>query len=660
MTDRPQNTSALPTFIWNTLPQRFGRLSPLLGVVLQDGRYLSGLPFLGNSLGIIGVLAGFSAGLADRGGLPYTANLWMLAVVMMLGILSGQAGFWAFLGFVIADAIGMVRADTGVLSLGCAGAAVISWFFLFQLVAGLPQAARFLGNFKGRWALLNGLVAAIFVAGGAELWTRLSMVALRPLFTWQGADAPLELVEFIDPRNEWLIGDLAFHKLAWLAFAVGLARWILTPLVESFAAPVSGVEHDGNAREVPFGLAAFGRAVSFTAIVAGVFTTIAGALVFFISILGVVSFRGHASANQAVARWDGLMLRIPAAIRLIASYALCYYLAEALVGLFRDTLEWRTMTIAGAATAATFAVSLLFWPQVSPAHDAPTPPEVLQSLFRGAVKAVPRAMLLFLMFGASAAYAHHCSFEPGCECLTDNGALAALVAAMAVLAHLWEIASRPFAPETSLPLEPTGPGSTSTLASEAASLVPSTQMALDITKPGDQGVPISASALANANLSRAIEDSWDKQAVSGYPNYANCSGLLSSVSTSLNIQGLAGKNAMEQLEYLTENSGVYGSWENLGTDHMLASQRAEEGQFVVAIQIADGEAPIGSHVAIVLPGVTTGGTDANGYAIKPGWPKAAWGLLDGMGAIDGALRSSFYPSDIDDGKVGYFSIPIPH
>lgn len=616
---------------------------------------MSGLPFLGSSLGIIGVFAGFAAGLADRGGLPYTANLWMLAVVMMLGILSGQAGFWAFLGFVIADAIGMVREDTSVLSLGYAGAAVISWFFLFQLIAGLPQAARFLGNFKGRWALLNGLVAAIFVAGGAELWTRLSMVALRPLFTWQGADAPLELVEFIDPRNEWSIGDLAFHKLAWLAFAVGLARWILTPLIESFATPVSGVEHDENAREVPFGLAAFGRAVSFTAIVAGVFTTIAGALVFFISILGVVSFRGYASANQVVARWDGLMLRIPAAIRLIASYALCYYLAEALVGLFRDTLEWRTMTIAGVATAATFAVSLLFWPQVSPAHDAPTPPEVLQSLFRGAGKAVPHAMLLFLMFGASAAYAHHCSFEPGCECLTDNAALAALVAAMAVLAHFWEIARSPLAPEVAQPLEP---GGTSTSASEAASVTPVTQLALDLPKSEDQGVPTSA--LAIANLARAIEDSWDKQAVSGYPNYANCSGLLSSVSTTLNIQGLAGKNAMEQLEYLTENSGVYGSWENLGTDHMLASQRAAEGQFVVAVQIADGEAPIGSHVAIVLPGVTTGGTDANGYAIKPGWPTAAWGLLDGVGAIDGALRSSFYPSDLDNGKVGYFSIPLPH
>ena len=206
-----------------------------------------------------------------------------------------------------------------------------------------------------------------------------------------------------------------------------------------FAAPVSVSEHDEgpeNAREVPFGLAAFGRAASFTAFVAGVFTTIAGAIVFFLTILGVVAIRGFASANQIVARWDGLMFRIPAAIRLIASYALCYFLAEALVGFFRDTLEWRTMTIAGVAIAVTFAVSLMFWPQVSPAHDAPTPPKALRSLFRGAGKAVPRATLLFLMFGASAAYAHHCSFEPGCECLTDNGALAALVAGATSLAQM--------------------------------------------------------------------------------------------------------------------------------------------------------------------------------------------------------------------------------
>ena len=464
MTSQNRTLPAVPNFIWNTLPQRFGRFSSLLGVVLQDGRYLSGLPILGNSAAIVGLSSGLTAGFADRGGLPFTTNLVMLAVLLMLGILSGQAGFWAFVGFVVADTFGLIGEDAGTLSLGYAGAVIISWFFLFQLVVGLPQAARFMGGFNGRLALLNGLITAIFVGAFAELWTRLSMVALRPLFTWQGADAPLELVEFIDPRNEWMIGDLAFHKLAWLALAAGLARWILTPLIMSFAAPVSALEHNQGpkiASKVPFGLAAFGKAASFTAIVAGVFTTIVGALVFFLSITGVVAFRGYASANRVVAQWDGLMLRIPSAIRLFASYALGYYLAEALDGFFRDTLEWRTMTVAGVAIAATFSVSLLFWPQVSPAHDAPTPPEALRRLFRGTGKIAPRAALFVLMLGGSAAYAHHCSFEPGCECLRDNGALAALVAGAASLAQL--LISIPAGSMVADPLPGAVPGNNSLL-----------------------------------------------------------------------------------------------------------------------------------------------------------------------------------------------------
>lgn len=439
MTHRQRLVLVSSEFFWNIVPGWLARLSPALGVISQDGRYLSGLPVLGNFLALFGMLVGVAFGLMDRGGLPYTANFGMLALLLVLGILSGQAGFWAFCGFVTADAIGLVRMNSASLSLGYAGAVLISWFLLFQLVAGLPLATRLMGGLRGRWAFLNGLVAAIFASGFTELWTRLSMIALRPLFTWRGREPALELVNFIEPGNDWTVGLLSLHKLAWLALAAGLCRWILTPLVSSFSAPLSVAgryDTPPSARKVPWWLTAFGKAASVTAIIAGVFTTIAGAFFFCLSIQGAVTLRTFASANRIVALWDGWMFRIPAAIRLIASYALCFYLAEAMIALFRDTLAWRTMTTAAAATASVFAVSLLLWPQVSPGEDAPAPPKALQRLLRGTGEAVPCIAVLLLMFSASTAFAHHCSFQPGCECLLDKGALAALIAAAASLALL--------------------------------------------------------------------------------------------------------------------------------------------------------------------------------------------------------------------------------
>lgn len=428
-------------FVWNIFPERIARISPFFGMVLQDGRYISSIPFVGSSIGLFGLLLGLASGLADRQGLPYTENLWMLAAMMALGILSGHAGLWAFAGFLIADAFGLVGQTPRDSWLGLMSSVLISWLFLFQLLVGLPYAANQLCRMKGRLQFLNGLAAALLVACFAELWSRLSMVTLRPLFTWQGVEAPLELVQFVDARNEWAMGVLSLHIIAWLALAAGLMRWLLPSLIAKFtvAVPFSVPVRNHEKKSISsFELSAVARSVSFTAILGGLFTSIFGAVVFFGSILGINALRGYASANPMVARWDRLMFRVPTAFRLVLSYALCLVLANVLVGLFRDTFEWRTLTSAAAATVAVFAISSVLWPRVLPDEDAPSPPKILRNVFQHSRKAVPFGVVLFGAFWSTAAFAHHCSFRPGCECLADNFALAALVAAGGVLAHVMD------------------------------------------------------------------------------------------------------------------------------------------------------------------------------------------------------------------------------
>ena len=385
------------------------------------------------------LVIGVFTGLMDRNGLPYTANLGALAVLAVLPILSGRLGLAAFAGFVLAD-LYAVTGDpsnqvTGFYLLGV----LSSWFFLLQLLALLPVAARQLAWFRGGLARLNGLISTLLITGFVEIWTRLAIVALRPLYTWRGHDVPLELTSFADPVNEWALGPVVLHQLAWVAAATGLLRWLTDIAVhvlrpEPRAALPSRASH--SSLPVPWWARAMGKAGITTATLAGVFASIPGAIAFWLAIAGAIAVRSLASASRLVARWDGWMLAIPAALRLIAGYLLCFYLAEPLIGLFRGAFEWRTMTTTGFVIIIVFAASLIFWPQVAPGQPAPAVPPALDRLFKGAANVSPGIAFLAMMVLSTAAHAHHCSFEPGCECLTDDAALAALIAGGATWAQL--------------------------------------------------------------------------------------------------------------------------------------------------------------------------------------------------------------------------------
>lgn len=383
--------------------------------------------------------SGGFAGLMERDGLPYTANLGALAVLAGLAILSGRLGLSAFAGFVLADLYGVTSEPSYQVTGFYLAGVLSSWFFLLHLLVLLPVAARQLAWFRGSLARLNGLISTLLITGFVEIWTRLAIVALRPLYTWRGYDAPLELATFADPANEWALGPLVLHVLAWIAAATGLLRWLIDLAVHYIqperSAPSSSAVSASDV-SVPRWARAIGKAGIVTATLAGVFASIPGAIAFWLAIAGAIAVRSFASASRLVARWDCWMLAIPAALRLIAGYLLCFYLADALIGMFRGAFEWRTMTTTGLVIIIVFAASLIFWPQVAPGQPAPVMPPALYRLFKGAAKVTPSVAFLAMMFLSTAVYAHHCSFEPGCECLTEDAALAALISGGATLAQL--------------------------------------------------------------------------------------------------------------------------------------------------------------------------------------------------------------------------------
>lgn len=418
------------TVQWHLIPRGVGRFSPSLGRMLADGQYLAGVAGAGPTLVPVALAAGTWAGLAHSGLDPvYTAAPAALLLLSGAGLASGQAGVLAMLAFIVVNAWRFWRGDFGQLTPGYIAAVGVSWLFLAQLVLVGPQAARLLARMTGWLTPFNGLVSAVIGAAFVELWTRTAMIALRPIYVWRGLDIPLHLVGFGEWEAEHF--GLLLHQLTWAALVVGLARWVVELSLDRFR-PVERT-HIPRRRGLPWPVANIFTSIVFTLTMAGLFTTFAGGVAFCIAITLVLPGRRILAGHPLVARWDGLMRLIPAVGRLVLSYAVTLWVGAGLVLVLRDGLGWRTMTTAAAAIVIALALASLFWPQLSRGEPVPPVPRWLKRLGRPAVKAAPATAMLVALTTATAAFAHHCSFAPGCECLTDEGALAALIAAAVMM-----------------------------------------------------------------------------------------------------------------------------------------------------------------------------------------------------------------------------------
>jgi len=354
----------------------------------------------------------------------------MLAVLVGISLISGQLGIWTLIGFIAGEATRFSGGEFGELTAAFALAILASWVFLAQLVVTGPQVARRLVAFRGSMAVLNGLMSAFFAAAFVELWTRLAMIALRPMFLWRDLDVPMRLVNF--GEREAVHFGFTFHNLTWIALAFGLARWGLELLL-TYLRPVSCEPPEPVPPVTPWTLQALLRSACFTFAIAGIFASVPGAIAFWLAIFCLLRLRRFASADPSVAHWDRLLSKTPAVIRLAAGYMAAFWIAQASVFLLRDMLGWRTMTTAAASIVLVMAAQLVLWPQTLPGEDPPRPSSWLGDLFRGASRAAPALVGAAFMFQAQRAWAHHCSFQPGCECLTAANSLALLVAAAVLI-----------------------------------------------------------------------------------------------------------------------------------------------------------------------------------------------------------------------------------
>ncbi len=428
-------------FFWKNMPLLITRLSYTFKNIIDDGRYFSGVPVINFILPILAIVIGFYSGVIDRGGMPvYTANPAYLSLLLMFGVMSGYLGLLAFSGFLLGDILFFSFYDYYHPHWSYPLAILGSWIFLWQLVISFPHLSKYMSILPDKWRKFQILLAVPLTMALTELWTILAMIVLRPMFLWNGREVDMRLIRF--GETEWGMFGLHAHMLTWIAGGAVLFRFILIPIIRVVAPPLQQHINSNEVDKVPllskitfpWPLPKFARAAVFTLLMAGLFTKFLSAIFFWLSIGGLASARNIASSYKPVAKWDGWMKKIPPLIRLILTYVLAFALSWLLIGILREQMDLRTLTTSAVTIVLVIALTLPLWPQG--VHAVPNLPDWLKRRLPWTREATPALLFSGIFISASAAFAHHCSFKPGCECLTQDEALAAMTAAAATMAAM--------------------------------------------------------------------------------------------------------------------------------------------------------------------------------------------------------------------------------
>jgi hypothetical protein len=414
----------------------------------------------------------------------YAVSVHIPVVLLAAGLVSMRIGLSCLAGFALGTIIRLVLFEHIALNMNYMAALTVSWIFLGQLVWAIPSAANRLAELPRRVNIFRPLLVILLIGVLAEFWVQTAFLALRPIYTWQGAETPLELANY--GAVTWTFANLSLHRLTWLAVAVAgiaaLARLWLNGVVQE---PALDQREHGSKEGMVFIAERFVRAslkaipreviagLTVTVLVAGIFTSIWEAAFFALLMMSLPWWHAQLSRHQTIATIHSISRRLPPAALFVCSIALVYVLGAALATLLRDVLGARTMTTLAIVIVMTTGIVGILWPQqldsgltngegptgsnskqeqagdVSPLSLQKHLSERLARLtavMGGFARSIAAKVIGGLLFvWASPAFAHHCSLLPGCECLTDPGALSALITAVVGLFFSQAHQERPLA-----------------------------------------------------------------------------------------------------------------------------------------------------------------------------------------------------------------------
>lgn len=363
-------------FWWTRLPSAASRLSLTLSAILSDGFYLSATPPLGAFAPPLALLLGLLVGWLHPGFAGqeiFTASLFIMALMAVLGAFSSAIGWWICVGYVVGDFFLYNHdgyryfQDSFVRQLVYARAPLlIIYLLLSMLLVFIPLMSRglcvqTLSRFPRGGNIVN--VAAVVLQAlvqGALVWVWANTVPtlIRPVYTWRG-DIPT--VEVMSPLQEhgWVLIVLA--TLCGAARVVLERRWLPRPVVARRAKSLGDVlKGAATRRPLPAVVAVSLKVVLTTFILAGTLGTWLDALALAFVLAFMLLARQYVVGRLQA--WTQLVSRLPLLLRLAVGTVINYYVATQIITLMWDsTSTFRPIVV---SVVISLAVLLLLLPDV--------------------------------------------------------------------------------------------------------------------------------------------------------------------------------------------------------------------------------------------------------------------------------------------------------
>lgn len=326
MRDRSFTGAAIRLF-WHRAPRAVGMVSPALGWLLLNDRYLLAWPRLAAFAPTTALALGVLTGVAHPGAI-YSGSVLVLFLLVAVGAAGPASGLWFLAGFLPMDLL--VRPGSWSQQISHLGLVVADLVLVLLLVLIAASAVRLRRQLVLWWLARRARGArppreggspAVEIVGSGLVYMMLTWAWLesvpafiRPVYTWVGTTPDTSVVSPVQGNTRLLTleAGLAAGAVAWVGLrAAGLAVTPVTP--------------DRDPRELPAWVAVPLLAALGVLIAAGLLSGPWDALALFaVLVLGQLAQRRVGRS----ARWFGRVRRLPDAMRLLA-----VLVATAVIGL---------------------------------------------------------------------------------------------------------------------------------------------------------------------------------------------------------------------------------------------------------------------------------------------------------------------------------------
>ncbi|MBW4625526.1 MAG: hypothetical protein KME49_08480 [Brasilonema octagenarum HA4186-MV1] len=337
-------------FWWHHLPISVSRFSPMLAVILTDGFYLTAWRKVSAFGPPLCLLLGFLIGWFHFApGNTFTFAIWVMALMLAISSFGAGLGAWLWLGYSLGDFILFPHLQNSDwlnfnVWIYLRIPLILSYILLGILLVSIPLTSKGLRRLTlpgleeklpeltlTQRRIMTGIAAVIqagLMAALVYVWTQAVPTLIRPVYTWQGNQPPVEAIQPLQTSGQILVV---------VAAILGIIRVVIeyeslnNPSVKRQPGVLQGVlTKKASLRPFPVLIAVPIKAAFSTFMLSGILTGWQDAIIVGVLLLLAMLLR-ESVLIRLDTRWINQICRVPLLLRIVVAFGINYFLAVKIV-----------------------------------------------------------------------------------------------------------------------------------------------------------------------------------------------------------------------------------------------------------------------------------------------------------------------------------------